>query len=134
MKNALVSILLAAMCLSLAGCAGITTGGEFTRPVTLGGNVMENKYGKDYFANARVAIPERPPRFKAPRRVMSPREAFTASGEILPVKEALGRVLSSASVSCPPAVPIVVCGEHIDEQPLAMLEYYGVEKVSVVKV
>ena len=57
MKRALVSILrAAAMCLSLAGCSGITTGGEFTRPVTLGGNVMENKYGKEYFANVRVGL------------------------------------------------------------------------------
>ena len=57
MKKAWIGIILAAaMGLSLFGCSGLKMGGEFTRPVTMGGHVMENKYGKDYFANARVGL------------------------------------------------------------------------------
>lgn len=81
----------------------------------------------------RTPIITRAPAFAEPRRAMSPREAFLAKSEVIPVKDAAGRVLSSASVSCPPAVPIVVCGEVIDEVSLELFEYYGVEKVSVVK-
>ena len=44
-----------------------------------------------------------------------------------------GRVLAVATVGCPPAVPIVVCGERIDVSAVKCFEYYGIEKVSVVK-
>ena len=53
--------------------------------------------------------------------------------ERVPVAQAAGRVLASASVNCPPAVPIVVCGEAIDESAAACFRYYGIEEVYVVK-
>ena len=53
--------------------------------------------------------------------------------ETLPVEKAIGRVLSSASVTCPPAIPIVVCGEEVNETAAACFRYYGIENCSVVK-
>ncbi|MBR0303983.1 MAG: PLP-dependent transferase [Clostridia bacterium] len=66
-------------------------------------------------------------------RVMSPREAYFSTYDDVPTSECVGRVLSSCSVSCPPAVPIVVSGELIDESAAACLGYYGIDRVCVVK-
>ena len=65
-------------------------------------------------------------------RVMSIREATLRAKERLPVREALGRVLADSAVSCPPAVPIAVCGELIDENAVRLFEYYGIDIISVV--
>ena len=86
---------------------------------------------------AMLAIPRRPalsekaPDFCRPERVMSIREAALSPSEIIPSCESAGRVLAAASVGCPPAVPIVVCGERIDEAALRCFAYYGIESCTV---
>lgn len=74
-----------------------------------------------------------PPRLPRPETVMPPREALFSPKELLPVRRALGRVLADASVTCPPAVPVVVCGERIDRDALACFAYYGMETCWVVR-
>ena len=64
--------------------------------------------------------------------MLPPREAMLAPFETLPREQALGRVLAAPTVSCPPAVPILVCGERIDEQALALFAYYGLDRLDVV--
>ncbi|MBR5708281.1 MAG: amino acid decarboxylase, partial [Oscillospiraceae bacterium] len=44
-----------------------------------------------------------------------------------------GRVLAAAAISCPPAVPVVMCGERIDARAVECFEYYGVRECTVVK-
>ena len=68
-----------------------------------------------------------------PVRILSPREAMLAPSELLCVEDSIGRVLASPGVSCPPAVPILICGEQIDEAAIRAFRYYGVETVSVVR-
>ena len=68
-----------------------------------------------------------------PRRAMSPRSALLAPRERLPVARCLGRVLASANVSCPPAVPIVMAGEMIDAEAIRLLRYYGIKACDVVR-
>ena len=80
----------------------------------------------------RPAVAEKPPAFHRCASVMSIREAVLSPCETLPVRESVGRVLSAASVGCPPAVPIVVCGERIDEAAAACFSYYGRETCTVV--
>jgi len=67
------------------------------------------------------------------KKAMSIRAAAFSTRECLPVTQCLGRVLASMSVSCPPAVPVAVCGEVIDEQTMACLQYYGITECEVVK-
>ena len=81
----------------------------------------------------RDAIPEAPPAFGAAERAMGIREAMLAPAERVPVMESEGRVLSSASVGCPPAVPVLVCGERIDRHAIRCFEYYGIKTCMVVK-
>ena len=79
------------------------------------------------------AIAETSPPFHRPHAVMSPREATLRSCETLPTKECLDRILAAANVGCPPAVPIAVCGERLDEEMLHRFAYYGIENCTVVK-
>lgn len=64
-------------------------------------------------------------------RILTPRQAAFAPSEFLPIEQCLGRVLASPSVGCPPAVPIVVCGEQIDENAIACFKYYGISTCCV---
>lgn len=81
----------------------------------------------------REALALCPPLLTPPKRAMSIREAMLSPAETLPVSECLGRVLAAATVGCPPAVPIVVSGEVIDETAIQCFEYYDIKVCSVVK-
>ena len=67
------------------------------------------------------------------QQVMSIREAMLSDSEVLPARQCLGRVLAVPTVGCPPAVPILVCGEEITRQAIDCLGYYGITHCCVVK-
>ena len=93
----------------------------------------------DWLTEVLLSLPRRaplllcPPPLVPPERVVSVREALLSPAETLPVGECIGRVLAAATVGCPPAVPIVVSGERIDESAVACFRYYGIETCAVVK-
>lgn len=66
-------------------------------------------------------------------RRLSIRNALFAEQEIISVKEALGRICGAPTVGCPPAIPIVVSGEEINEAAIALFLQYGITAVAVVK-
>ncbi len=80
----------------------------------------------------RRPFPESPPPLPHPEHVLSPRDAMLCPWETVTVEASLGRILASPSVSCPPAIPILVCGERIDEDALRLFRYYGIEYCDVV--
>ena len=61
------------------------------------------------------------------------REAIFAGQEMVEIKDALGRICGTPTVGCPPAIPIVVAGEIINEMAVEVFDYYGVRLVSVVR-
>ena len=81
----------------------------------------------------KVGTGQRPPlpSLCRPQRVCSLREALLAPAVTVPAAESLGRVLARPGVSCPPAVPILMPGERIDEAAIAAFRYYRIETVSV---
>jgi arginine/lysine/ornithine decarboxylase len=79
------------------------------------------------------AIPEKPPVFHSCEKVVSIREAMLSPRETIPVENSVGRVLAATSVGCPPAVPIVVSGERIDEAAVRCFAYYGIERCTVMQ-
>ena len=81
----------------------------------------------------RHPISERPPRAIPAERALSIREATLSPSEELAVELCEGRILASAQLSCPPAVPIVVCGERIDRRAIERMKYYGISHCCVVK-
>ena len=64
---------------------------------------------------------------------MSVRKAMLSKSETIPTQKANGRIAASPTVSCPPAIPIVVSGEVITQEVIESLLHYGVNTVSVVK-
>lgn len=78
-------------------------------------------------------IKKAPPVLEEANKVLTPREALFSSFETVKIKNALGRILASPCVSCPPAVPIIAVGEEIDESAIKAFKYYGVKEVKVIK-
>lgn len=70
---------------------------------------------------------------RRPKRAMSIRRAMLSPQEELPVEECVGRVCAAPTVSCPPAVPILVCGEMVDQAAVERFRYYGIGHCAVVK-
>ena len=61
------------------------------------------------------------------------REAMLAPTEEIPVEQAVGRVLADAQVSCPPCIPIIACGEEVDEAAVRCFQYYNISSCRVVR-
>ena len=77
---------------------------------------------------------EKPPMESAKcNQVISIRDAVFAKHETIKVKDALGRICASPAVSCPPAIPIVISGEEVNEAAIELFEFYGLESLDVVK-
>lgn len=79
------------------------------------------------------AIVQTPPIFSPGESVISIREAMFSASEIIPSEQCLGRIVAVPTVGCPPAVPILICGEKIDSHALSCFAYYGIKECCVLK-
>ena len=61
------------------------------------------------------------------------REAMLSPNEEISVEDAEGRILGVCTVSCPPAVPILMPGERINKEAISVFKYYGISTVKVIK-
>ena len=89
--------------------------------------------------DALLGIPEKnplslaQPPFQKGEKALSIRDAMFSSSEVIPILDSQGRILAAPSVGCPPAVPILVCGEKIDLCAVELFRYYGIQTISVVR-
>ena len=81
----------------------------------------------------RPAISQKPPTLVRGTQVLPVRQAMLAPACTLPVEDCLGKILADPCVGCPPAVPILICGQRIDERAIAAFNYYGITQLSVVE-
>lgn len=81
----------------------------------------------------REPIQETPPPLPQPRRVLPPRQAILSDSETLPITDCLGRISAQTAIGCPPAIPLVVCGEEIDHRVTECFRYYGISSCNVIK-
>lgn len=81
----------------------------------------------------REAITELPPCVPHPDIVLKPHQALFFESETLPIGDCLGRISAAAAISCPPAIPLAVCGERIDRHVVDCLQYYGIASCAVIK-
>ncbi len=72
-----------------------------------------------------------PPEIPSLLRKVSVKEALFYPSEEVKTEMAVGRVLASPSVSCPPAVPIAISGEELNEEAVECFSYYGTEMINV---
>ena len=80
----------------------------------------------------REPITTAPPKFIKAQKALTIRDAALSPSEILPISECKDKILSAVTVGCPPAVPILICGERITKEVMECLEYYGIEECSVI--
>ena len=98
---------------------------------------LENKFSE--IEKELKSIPKRQevlkemPQILKPEKVMGIREAMLLPKEKLPASECVGRILAESTLSCPPAVAPLVCGERVDENAVKCFEYYGIETLWVIK-
>ena len=81
----------------------------------------------------REALADHAPALQPAAQAMSIRKAMLSCSEVVPVSGCLGRILAVPTVGCPPAVPIVACGEQIDSHAIRCFAYYGIRECCVVK-
>ncbi|MBQ3927257.1 MAG: DegT/DnrJ/EryC1/StrS family aminotransferase [Clostridia bacterium] len=67
------------------------------------------------------------------RTALRIREALFANTECLEVDSCEGRIFSGAVMACPPAVPILICGEIISKEDIAIMKSYGISTCCVVR-
>ena len=61
------------------------------------------------------------------------REAIFAPRELVLAENAAGRICAAPTVSCPPAIPIVISGEEITPADVELFRFYGIDRVAVIK-
>ena len=71
------------------------------------------------------------PTMEKPRQVLPMGDAIGKPGVTLPLCQCQGRILASPTVSCPPAIPVLVCGERVDPDAISVMEYYGITELDV---
>ena len=82
----------------------------------------------------KTPIEEKSPRFLPCPKILEIREAMLSDSETLSVEQCIGKILAVPTVGCPPAVPILICGERIDEHAIKCFQYYGIDECQVVKI
>ena len=61
------------------------------------------------------------------------RQAVFAPQEQVPTEQAVGRICAMPTVSCPPAIPIVVSGEKITSAAVRLMQKYHVMQTAVLR-
>lgn len=79
---------------------------------------------------AAISIPA--PVLHRPEAVLRPHEALFRPSQVVPAKDAVGRIMADPTVSCPPAIPVVCSGERIEKWAVAAMEYYGITQIRVI--
>ena len=60
-------------------------------------------------------------------------EVLNCTSEQVHLSDCLGRIYADFNLPCPPAVPMIMPGELIDENAIKLFTYYDITKVKVVK-
>ena len=55
-----------------------------------------------------------------------------APSVIAPIEQNIGKISADLAVTCPPAIPIVICGEEITKETVDCFKYYGIKTCAVV--
>ena len=78
------------------------------------------------------AILTTPPKLQKAEKMMSIRDAVMSISKNVDIKNSIGETLCDMTLSCPPAVPILISGEKINETAAYAFSYYGIENCNIV--
>ena len=82
---------------------------------------------------SKAPILDFPPPIPSSARVFKPREALFSANETISLDQCEGRILAQPCITCPPAIPIAICGEKITKEHINVFQYYGIKKLVVKK-
>lgn len=68
-----------------------------------------------------------------PETVTTIRDAVLGDFECIPIEESEGKIAANSAVSCPPAIPVVIPGEKITAECIAVMKYYGYRTIDVLR-
>lgn len=77
-------------------------------------------------------IQQTPPPLYPAEQAIRPHDALFLPAVEIPTEDAAGKIMATPSISCPPAIPVAVCGERIAQWAVDAMLYYGIEHVRVV--
>lgn len=66
-----------------------------------------------------------------PPRAIPIRKALLSSNRTVSLDYAEGKICGAPTVSCPPAIPVVISGEIIEKDAIAVLKHYGIEEIDI---
>lgn len=92
------------------------------------------RIGEVFASFAPTPLPEEKRNVLCPKVAMSPRQALMSPTKRVKADDSVGRVCADPSVSCPPAVPIVVSGEVITPEAVEMFKEYGIKEIETVDI
>lgn len=69
---------------------------------------------------------------KGEQKITVRKAVFSKNNEIS-IEKSKGKICGTPTVSCPPAIPIVVSGEEITDEHIELLRYYGKTHINVVE-
>ena len=78
-------------------------------------------------------IAEKPPKIEPFEKALSISETLMKETEIVSIDQCENRIYAQLNHSCPPAIPILICGEKINKNAIEIFKYYGVTHCKVVK-
>ena len=67
-----------------------------------------------------------PPKPTLRKKALSISEAINLPSVENKIDECEGKIAAVPTVNCPPAIPIVICGEIIDRNAIESFKYYGI--------
>ena len=79
----------------------------------------------------RQAIRQGPPPMPRLEQAVTPHEAMLSPWEEVPLEACCGRISAAGTLGCPPAVPVVLCGQRMDAAAVEVLHYYGFHRCAV---
>ncbi len=68
-----------------------------------------------------------------PEKVLTVRQALLNKRKKIKISDALGKIVANSPTSCPPAVPIIVSGERVDENALLALQRANVKEIEIIE-
>ncbi|MEG1996138.1 MAG: aminotransferase class I/II-fold pyridoxal phosphate-dependent enzyme [Oscillospiraceae bacterium] len=71
--------------------------------------------------------------FRLPQSELRPRQAYFMEKENISINDSVGRICAENKILCPPGVPIITCGEIINEQTKNLLKRSSILTINVVK-
>lgn len=80
----------------------------------------------------RTKIENTPPALPTVKKRLSLNEAIMLPSKTVEIGKSVGKIAADSAITCPPAIPIVVCGEEITPEAVKCFEYYKIKTCAVI--